>query len=89
MRHSLLAAAVIATLAVLGTPGIAEAQPNSQQQRMKACNAEAAGLRGAARERFMSSCLSNKPATEPKKPHCVKGKPCGDSCIPKDKVCRK
>jgi hypothetical protein len=29
----------------------------------------------------------NKPA-EPTKPHCVKGKPCGNSCIAMDKVCR-
>jgi hypothetical protein len=46
-------------------------------------------MTGDARQQFMSSCLSNKPAAEPKKPLCVKGKPCGNSCIAKDKVCHK
>jgi hypothetical protein len=32
----------------------------------------------------MSSCLSG---AETKKPHCVNGKPCGNACIAKDKVC--
>jgi hypothetical protein len=54
---------------------------------MKDCNAQASGMAGAARQDFMSSCLSNKPAEA--KPHCVKGKPCGNSCIAMDKVCRK
>ena len=44
---------------------------------------------GDARQRFMSSCLSNKLAAETKKPQCVNGKPCGNSCIAKDKVCHK
>ena len=88
MRHSLLAIVLIGALAALAMPGMATAQPNSQQQRMKECNAAAAGMRGADRERFMSSCLSNKPA-EAQKPHCVKGKPCGNSCIAMDKICRK
>jgi len=30
---------------------------NSQQERMKACNAEAAGKTGADREAFMKECL--------------------------------
>jgi hypothetical protein len=72
----------------LAPPSIAADVLNSQQQRMKDCNAQASGMRGMERERFMSSCLSNKPA-EPKKPNCVKGKPCGNSCIAMDKVCRK
>ena len=42
-----------------------------------------------ARQQFMSSCLSNKPAAEAKKPSCVNGKLCGNSCIAKDKVCHK
>ena len=77
----------IALMAVLGVP--ASAQLNSQQQRMKDCNAQASGLSGEARQQFMSSCLSNKPAAESNKPHCVNGKPCGNSCIAKDKVCHK
>jgi hypothetical protein len=78
---------VPALLAALATP--ASAQLNSQQQRMKDCNAQASGVSGEARQQFMSSCLSNKPAAETNKPHCVKGKPCGNSCIAKDKVCHK
>jgi hypothetical protein len=31
----------------------------------------------------------NKPTAENKKPQCVNGKPCGNSCITKDKVCHK
>jgi len=42
-------------------------------------------MTGGARQQFMSSCLSNKPAAETKKPQCVNGKPCGNSCIAKDK----
>jgi hypothetical protein len=61
---------------------------NSQQDLMRDCNTQAAGMTGPSRQAFMSSCLSNKPA-EPKKPNCVKGKPCGNSCIAKDKVCHK
>jgi len=46
-------------------------------------------MTGDARQQFMSSCLSNKSAAETKKSLCVKGKPCGNSCIAKDKVCHK
>ena len=84
MRKYLVVAALLAALA---TP--ASAQLNSQQQRMKDCNAQASGLSGEGRQQFMSSCLSNKPAAETNKPHCVTGKPCGNSCIAKDKVCHK
>jgi psiF repeat len=58
----------------------------SQQQRMKDCNTQASGMAGDARKQFMSSCLSGGSA-ETKKPHCTMGKPCGNSCIAKDKVC--
>jgi hypothetical protein len=44
---------------------------------------------GDARQQFMSSCLSNKPVAETKKPQCVNGKPRGNSCIAKDKICHK
>jgi hypothetical protein len=53
---------------------------------MKDCNTQASGMSGDARKQFMSSCLSDGTA-ETKKPHCVNGKPCGNSCIAKDKVC--
>jgi len=62
---------------------------NSQQQRMKDCNAQASSMTGAALQQFMSSCLSGKP--EAKHPNCnpAKSKPCGNSCIALDKVCHK
>jgi hypothetical protein len=75
-------AAVIA--AVLATPASAQ---NSQQQRMKDCNTQASGMTGDARKQFMSTCLGG--GSENKGPHCTKGKPCGNSCIAKDKVCHK
>ncbi|MGN6702572.1 MAG: PsiF family protein [Burkholderiaceae bacterium] len=47
--------------------GVAHAQsaapaPSAQQDRMKACNAEAKGKTGDARKAFMKDCLSAKPA---------------------------
>jgi psiF repeat-containing protein len=65
----------------------ASAQLTSQQQRMKDCNTQASGLTGDARKQFMSSCLSGGGTTKAKKPHCVNGKPCGNSCIAKNEVC--
>ena len=69
-------------LIVLAAP--ASAQLNSQQQKMKDCNTQASGMSGDARKNFMSSCLIGGSA-EAKKPHCVNGKPCGNSCIAKEK----
>jgi hypothetical protein len=83
MKTLLLALAVSITF---GAP--ASAQLNPQQQRMKDCNTQASGMTGDARKTFMSSCLSGGSA-ETKGPHCTKGKPCGNSCIAKDKVCHK
>jgi hypothetical protein len=84
MKNYLLIVAMIAALAMP-----ASAQLNPQQQRMTDCNAQAKGMTGDARQQFMSSCLSNKPAAEAKKPNCVNGKLCGNTCIAKDKVCHK
>jgi hypothetical protein len=84
MRKYLIAIPIIAGLAMP-----ASAQLNPQQQRMADCNAQAKGMIGDARQQFVSSCLSNKPAAETKKPNCVNGKPCGNTCIAKDKVCHK
>jgi psiF repeat len=81
MRTYIVAAAI---LVALTAP--VSAQLSSQQQKMKDCNAQASGMSGDARKQFMSSCLSGASA-ETKKPHCVNGKPCGNSCIAKDKVC--
>jgi hypothetical protein len=77
-----LVAACLLVLLVLP----AGAQLTPQQPRMKDCNSRATGMTGDTRKSFISSCLSGASA-EVKKPHCTKGKPCGDSCIPKDKVC--
>jgi psiF repeat-containing protein len=77
----------VAMLAVLATPASAQLSP--QQQKMKDCNTQASGMSGDARQKFISSCLSNKPAAETKGPNCINGKPCGNSCIANDKVCHK
>jgi hypothetical protein len=79
--YSLLLSA--AGAAFTGSP--VQAADNSQQQRMKDCNAQATGMTGDARSKFMSSCLAGK------HPNCTPGKskPCGNSCIAIDKVCHK
>jgi hypothetical protein len=76
----------IAMLAAVAMPASAQITP--QQQRMKDCSSQASGMSGDARKQFMSSCLSGS-AAEAKGPHCTNGKPCGNSCIAKDKVCHK
>ena len=42
------------------------AAPNAQQEKMKACNAKAEGKTGDDRKKFMSDCLSAKPAAPAK-----------------------
>ena len=81
MRNYIL---IAVALAALSAP--ANAETNSQQQRMKDCNAQATGMSGTGRQEFMSACLSGQSAST-KKPNCVNGKPCGNTCIAKDKVC--
>jgi psiF repeat len=76
----------VAVLVALIMPAGAQLTP--QQQKMKDCNTQASGMSGDARKTFMSTCLSGGSA-ETKKPHCVNGKPCGNSCIAKDKFCHK
>jgi hypothetical protein len=80
MRQLLLA---ILAFAALSMPSLAA--DNAQQQRMKDCNAQAAGMTGPGRQTFMSSCLKGE------HPNCTPGKskPCGNSCISLDKVCHK
>jgi hypothetical protein len=80
-----LLVAVAAVLVVFAMPAGAQLSP--QQQRMKDCNTHASGMTGDARKQFMSSCLSGG-AAETKGPHCTKGKPCGNSCIAVNEVCR-
>ena len=82
MRLSLAALVIAGAFAIM--PGIGQAA-NSQQDRMKDCNAQAEGLTGPARQTFMSSCLKGA------HPNCTPGKskPCGNSCISLDKTCHK
>ncbi|MGV4653211.1 PsiF family protein [Burkholderia pseudomallei] len=55
--RSLMAALLVGS--VLATPAFAA---NSQQDKMKACNAQAAGKTGDERKAFMKDCLAAKPA---------------------------
>jgi hypothetical protein len=57
---SLLAALLLVSMSV-------HAQ-NTQQDKMKTCNAQAKAqsLSGDARQSFMKTCLSNQPAADPK-----------------------
>ena len=76
---------IVAATALLALAAPASAQLSSQQQRMKDCNAQASGMTESARKQFMSSCLSG--GTAAIRLHCINGKPRGNSCIAKDKVC--
>ena len=88
IRHVVTVAMAATMLAVLTASG--QAADNAQQQRMKDCNQQAAGMTGDARKSFMSSCLSGKTAAG-NHPNCTPGKskPCGNSCISLDKTCHK
>jgi hypothetical protein len=61
----LLAAVLLATPFVFNP---AFAQQTEQQNKMTACNKEAAGKKGDERKAFMKECLSNKPAESGKQP---------------------
>jgi len=63
MKRSTWLVALGAALAIATTQSAnAEAVTNSQQEKMKECNAEASGksLAGDDRKTFMKSCLSSK-----------------------------
>src|ERR1700751_3414723 len=66
MRSSTWLVTLGATLAVMAGPGaIAQtstAHTNSQQEKMKTCNADASakGLKGSDREAYMKTCLSKE-----------------------------
>ncbi|TLZ13787.1 MAG: hypothetical protein E6K31_02890, partial [Gammaproteobacteria bacterium] len=66
MRRSTWFVVIGAALALLaGQAAFAQAsQPNSQQEKMTTCSADAKakGLMGAERKAFMKSCLSEKGA---------------------------
>jgi psiF repeat len=57
---------LVLALALCALPAMAD---NSQQQKMKDCNAQATAknLKGDERKTFMSSCLSSAPAAPPAK----------------------
>ena len=78
-RHSFGAPLLTGVVAVLFAVNPASSANYSQ------CIAQAIGMSGDARQKFMGSCLSNKAVTR----NCANGKPCGKSCIARDKVCRK
>ena len=63
----LVAACAFAATAPAFAADTAAAAPNAQQEKMKACNAKAEGKSGDDRKKFMSDCLSAKPAA-PAKP---------------------
>jgi hypothetical protein len=61
----LLALAMLGAFAAVGSPAFAA--DNAQQERMKACNTEAADKKGDERKKFMSECLSKKKLTQQEK----------------------
>src|SRR5215470_18699531 len=62
-------AAIVALAVVAGTGSLAfaadEKKPNPQQERMKACNAQAGDKKGDERKAFMSTCLKGKGEATP------------------------
>ncbi|WP_374512941.1 PsiF family protein [Niveibacterium sp.] len=59
----ILAAALAAQFALFPAHAADEAKkPTAQQEKMKVCNEKAAGMKGDERKKFMSDCLSAKPA---------------------------
>ena len=86
--HQLISALFLAGMLAIPVAGQAA---NSQQDRMKECNAQAAGKTGDERKTFMSSCLSDASKTTGSHPNCnpAKSKPCGNSCISLNKTCHK
>jgi len=57
---SMLALSVFAaslSLAQAAAPAAADKKATPQQERMQRCNAEAKGMKGEERKKFMSACL--------------------------------
>ncbi|WP_374363260.1 PsiF family protein [Pseudoduganella danionis] len=54
----------VASLILSLSGAVYAAEPTAQQNKMKTCNAEAAGKKGDERKAFMKECLSAKPAAE-------------------------
>ena len=74
----LLAVAIVGLFAIAGGPAFAAdpPAPNSQQERMKACNTKAEGKKGDERKAFMSACLSGKDTAPAKMTQQEKMKAC-------------
>lgn len=69
MYKLILAAAAsifAANIALAQAPAAAEKKATPQQEKMKACNAEAKGKKGDERKAFMKECLSAKKTGEAK-----------------------
>ncbi len=60
--HKLVAVALGAAFALAALPAFAA--DNAQQDKMKACNAKAADMKGEDRRAFMKACLAGDEATE-------------------------
>jgi len=56
---------LIAGLILSLSGAVYAAEPTAQQNKMKTCNADAAGKKGDERKAFMKECLSAKPAAAP------------------------
>jgi len=63
MYRQLIAAAALAVFAASGAwaqdkkPAAQKGAQKTQQNKMKKCNADAKGMKGDERKKFMSSCL--------------------------------
>ncbi|SDH16111.1 MULTISPECIES: PsiF family protein [unclassified Duganella] len=55
----------VASLILSLSGAVWAAEPTAQQNKMKTCNADAAGKKGDERKAFMKECLSAKPAAKP------------------------
>ena len=64
MKTIFTAIVALAFIAAMGSFSLAadEKKPNPQQERMKACNAQARDKKGDERKAFMSQCLKGEDA---------------------------
>jgi len=63
---SLLALGLVLSLGVAHADEKEKKEPTAQQNKMGMCNKEAGDKKGDERKKFMSECLSNKPAASDK-----------------------
>ena len=73
----MLALVFAGVVAAAASPALAaDAPANPQQERMKACNAKAEGMKGDDRKKFMSDCLAGKDTAPAKMTQQEKMKAC-------------